>query len=91
MSRQWLPWITSAVTLYGMWLLGSKKRSGWIVGIANQGLWIVTSIAFHTWGFLPLSASLLVTYTRNLLRWRADDIAFAAAQSVDSHTEQERP
>lgn len=68
--KQLLPWLTSAVTLYGMWVIGNKKWYGWLVGLGNQALWIATSIAFAEWGLLPLSACLVVLYTRNLIRWR---------------------
>lgn len=73
MIRQSIPWLTSLFTLLGIWLLGRKNSLGWWVGIANQGLWIATAILFRTWGLLPLTAGLLVIYTRNLILWRRDE------------------
>lgn len=70
MIRTLLPWLTSAGTLLGMWLLSNKRWEGWVVGIANQVLWVATSILYGTWGFLPLTAALLVVYGRGLVRWR---------------------
>jgi hypothetical protein len=70
--RTLLPWVTSAFTLLGMWLLSNKRWEGWVVGIANQVLWVATSIVYGTWGFLPLTAALLVIYGRGLVRWRRD-------------------
>ncbi len=79
MIRTILPWATSAGTLLGMWLIGQKKSAGWIVGLVNQVLWVTFSIMFEAWGLLPLTVALIFIYTRALLRWRADDLAAAAA------------
>lgn len=35
MIRQAVPWATSAVTLWAMWLLSQKRWQGWAVGLAN--------------------------------------------------------
>lgn len=79
MIRTLIPWATSAGTLLGMWLLGQKRSIGWVVGLCNQALWITFAVTFRAWGLLPLTLALLVIYTRNLLRWRRDDLAAAAA------------
>lgn len=68
--KQLIPWLTSAATLWGMYLVGNKNWWGWIVGLFNQVLWIILAVVFHTWGLLPLSACLIVLYARNLTRWR---------------------
>lgn len=70
--RQVIALATSVVTLVGMWMAGNKDWRGWAVGLANQGLWLAFIVAFGAWGLLPLSLALIVTYTRNLIRWRAD-------------------
>lgn len=79
MIRTLIPWATSAGTLLGMWLLGQKRSIGWVVGLVNQALWITFAVTFRAWGLLPLTCALVVIYTRNLLRWRRDDLAEAAA------------
>lgn len=76
--KQLLPWATSAFTLLAMWLIGQKRSVGWVVGLANQVLWVSFAVAFQAWGLLPLTVALIVIYTRALLRWRADDIARGA-------------
>ena len=71
--RALLPWATSAGTLLGMWLVGQKRSVGWVVGLCNQVFWVATSIAYGTWGFLPLTCALIVIYTRALVAWRRDE------------------
>lgn len=70
--RQLIPLATSVVTLVGMWLAGNKDPRAWIVGLANQVLWLAFIVLFGAWGLLPLLVSLVVIYTRNLIKWRRE-------------------
>ncbi len=71
--RQLLPLCLSGVTIYGMWLAGEKRSLGWLVGLLNQIPWLIFIIVFRAWGLLPLTVALVVTYTRNLIRWRSEE------------------
>lgn len=82
MIRQLLPLATSALTLAAMWLLGNKDRRGWIVGLANQGLWLAFIVMFEAWGLLPLCGALIVMYSRNLYRWSREALEPAPTVSV---------
>jgi uncharacterized Tic20 family protein len=75
MARQMLSLVTAALTLWGMWLAGNKRSAGWIVGLVNQAFWLATIVVFEVWGLLPLTAALVVVYSRNLLKWRREDQA----------------
>lgn len=66
----WLPWLLSAITIYTMFLAGSRKRYAWAVGLGNQLLWLVWIIASASWGLLPMNLALWVVYTRNHLKWQ---------------------
>ena len=72
--RQVLPLILSAVTVVMMWKIGDLKVWAWALGLANQGLWLLFCITFEAWGLLPLCGFLIVTYTRNLVKWRRDAV-----------------
>lgn len=69
LMRQLIPLALSVNTVAVMWLAGSKRSLGWLLGLAGQGLWIVFSVVFEAWGLLPLAAVLIVVYARNLWRW----------------------
>lgn len=71
--------LTSAGTLWGMWAAGGKKSYAWVIGLANQVVWLAFIVAFQSWGLLPLSAALVVVYSRNHLRWKREQ---AEAKSV---------
>ena len=75
--------LTSAGTLWGMWAAGGKKSYAWLIGLGNQVVWLAFIVAFQAWGLLPLSASLVVVYTRNHLRWKRE----AAASRTQHATE----
>lgn len=66
-----LPWVLSAITIWTMFLAGNKHRRTWIVGLANQALWLVWIIAAGAWGLLPMNLALWIVYARNHLKWRA--------------------
>ena len=72
MLDQALPLATSLMTLLAMWLVGNKRAAGWVVGLANQILWVAFIVAFNAWGLLPLTVALTFLYTRNLICWRRE-------------------
>ncbi len=63
-----LPWVTSVITLWAVWLSGNNLRLSWKVSLANQALWLVFIVAFRAWGLLPLTLSLAAVFARHLTR-----------------------
>ena len=82
--RQVLPLALSAVTVVMMWKVGDLKVWAWALGLANQSLWLVFIFVFEAWGLLPLCAFLIVTYTRNLVKWRREAALLAAHPPMPS-------
>ena len=68
-ARVYLPWLLSAITIWMTLLAGNKHPRAWLVGLANQGLWLVWIIATASWGLLPMNFALWVVYGRNHLKW----------------------
>lgn len=68
-AKDILPHILSFVTLYVMYLAGKKDPSAWIIGLCNQGFWLVYTISTHTWGFLWLNICLTYIYWNNYRNW----------------------
>jgi len=75
MSKQdiiaYLPWLLSAITIYTMFLAGDRKSYTWLVGLANQALWLTWIVASEAWGLIPMNIALWAVYARNHLKWRA--------------------
>ena len=63
-----LPWLTSAMTLWAVWLSGHNLRLSWRVSLASQALWLGFIVASGTWGLLPLTLSLSAMFASHLAR-----------------------
>ena len=68
--KTFLPWILSALTIWMTLLAGNMHRSAWLVGLANQALWLLWMIVSENWGLIPLNIALWIVYTRNHLKWK---------------------
>ena len=60
-------WIMSAITVWSMWLAGDRKKLAWVLGLINQGLWLLFIFQTKAWGLLPMNVALVITYSRNLI------------------------
>jgi hypothetical protein len=63
-----LPWLTSAMTLWAVWLSGHNLRLSWKVSLTNQALWCGFIVTSGAWGLLPLTLSLAVIFARHIAR-----------------------
>jgi hypothetical protein len=70
--RDYLPWLLSAITIWMTVLAGNKHPKAWLVGGANQGLWLFWIITVGAWGLLPMNIALWIVYGRNHLKWNRD-------------------
>lgn len=65
----YLPWLLSAITIYSMLLAGNKRKGAWLVGLANQALWLVWIVLTKSWGLIPMNLALWFVYGRNYFKW----------------------
>lgn len=70
----YMPWLLSAITIYMTVLAGNKTRWAWLIGIADQVLWLVWIFAAETYGLLPMNAALCIVYARNHLKWMREPL-----------------
>jgi hypothetical protein len=64
----------TVVFLVGLILLGKHNPWGWVLGIADELLWIAYAIATHQWPFIISAVAYTTICARNLRAWRrADD------------------
>lgn len=49
-----------------------RETKIWLIGLANQLLWLVWIGVTGTWGLLPLNIALWIVYSRNHLKWRRE-------------------
>jgi hypothetical protein len=70
-AGQVIPWITSAGTLWAVWLSGRNLRLSWKVSLVNQAVWLAFIVTYDAWGLLPLTLGLSGIFARHL--WRTRD------------------
>jgi len=67
-----MDWIALALTLLGLWLVGSKKPTGFLVGGAGNMIWILWGMIDS--GSLPIiltNVAILFLNMRAWIRWRS--------------------
>lgn len=65
----YLPYLLSAITIWMTVLTGNLHRHTWLLGLANQALWLVWIVVSESWGFIPLNVALWYVYCRNHYKW----------------------
>ena len=61
--------VTSAMTILMMYLLGSKRRIGFAVSLANQPLWLAIALLTGAYGLLPLQVVMTILAIRGWRNW----------------------
>ncbi len=69
MSAAW-SYALAAVGLTGLWLAGSGRAIGWMVGVGAQALWIAYAVATHQWGFILTAVAYAGVYLRGAVKAR---------------------
>ena len=67
-----LDWIAAGLALLGVFLIGQKKRSGFLVCCLCGCLWIVVGIQSKVYGLLLEVVPLLVLNLYNYRKWKND-------------------
>lgn len=68
-----MDWLTGAMTVLSMELIGRKRWQGWAVGLINQTFWLWLVYTRELWGLLPLTAILSWRYIAAIRRWRHEE------------------
>lgn len=63
-------WCLAPFGLLGMYVVGQKKRWGWVLSMTTQSLWAFYAIGTGQYGFLIGTLSYFAVYLRNWLHWR---------------------
>lgn len=65
----YMPWLLSVITIWMTLAAGNKHRLAWLIGLANQALWLSWIVASSAWGLLPMNIALWIVYGRNHWKW----------------------
>jgi hypothetical protein len=64
-------WCLAPFGLLGMYIVGLKRRWGWVVSMITQSLWATYAIGTGQYGFLIGTVSYFIVYLKNWLGWKA--------------------
>lgn len=73
-------WTLEAIGLVGAFFVGRKKWWAWLIMILASLLWIAFGLRTRQYGFSAASIVFLAVYSRNLLRWKADQSSVEPVQ-----------
>lgn len=72
MIAWWWSWLLAGVGVTGLWLAGSHKRAGWMIGLSVQLLWITYAVASGQPGFVVSAFAYGAVNARNMIKWKRE-------------------
>lgn len=64
-----MDWVAAALTLIGLWLVGSKNIYGFVVGMVSNMAWIGWGYGVGAWSVIAINAALFVLNIRAVYLW----------------------
>ena len=65
-----LDWLAASFELSGNWLIGNKRRVGFLLCIVCNILWVIVAFKTGVYGLLLVVIPAFFINTRNFLKWR---------------------
>jgi len=65
-----IDYIAAGLDLTGLYVIGDKKRSGFIIFAIADLLWIQVAFKYEVYGLLLVVIPALVLNMRNFIKWR---------------------
>lgn len=69
----YLPYLLSAISIAQIVMAGNKHPNAWLLGLANQVLWLTWILTSQNYGLLPMNLAIWVVYTRNHFKWKKEE------------------
>lgn len=66
----WWSWTLAGIGVTGIWLIGSGRRIGWMVGVGVQALWIAYAVVTRQWGFVLSALCYGFVNARGWRKWQ---------------------
>jgi hypothetical protein len=65
-------WILAVIGVSGIFLVGRKTISGWLILGVNEFLWIAYSLSTKQYGFIFMALVYMAVYTKSYIHWKRD-------------------
>lgn len=79
-------WCLAPFGLLGMYVVGLRRRWGWVVSMTTQSLWALYAVGTGQYGFLIGTCSYFLIYATNFLRWTHDEDPAASSRSPSNRS-----
>jgi nicotinamide riboside transporter PnuC len=66
-------YILAGLGVLSIYLTGKKLKAGWLVGLANSGLWIVYGLLTQQYGFLVSAIVFIYVQYKNYVAWAKEE------------------
>jgi hypothetical protein len=67
-------WILTFYSLIGVWMVGRKWKSGWLVSLSCQVLWFIYAVTTNQYGFIFSALVFSWIYIVNYRKWKNEGI-----------------
>lgn len=67
-----LDWIAAAFEIFGLWLIGNKKRQGFLSCLICSVLWAIVAYQTKLYGLLIIAVLCFGTHIRNYRKWTGE-------------------
>lgn len=75
--------VLAALGIAGLYLAGSRKAYGWLLGVLAQVLWLIYGLTTEQYGFIVSAFAYGYVYARNYGKWRKEDGRRLEGQDVN--------
>lgn len=67
-----IDFVAAGLELSGLYTVGNKRRTGFLLNIAGDIVWIYVGVVAGLYGLISIAGVALVLNVRNYLKWRKD-------------------
>ncbi len=64
-----LDWLAAILELIGFWLIGRKKRKGFVFCMFCSVVWVIVAYRIKLYGLLVIAILCAITHARNYRKW----------------------
>jgi hypothetical protein len=72
MEQKW-SWILAVIGVSGIFLVGRKTITGWLILSLNECLWTVYGIVTKQYGFIFMATAYTAVYIKSFIHWKKEE------------------
>lgn len=73
MTPDLLGWVATAIVIFGTCLLYNKKKSGWLIRVVGNTLWVIVGFMLGMTSIIACEGTFILVDTIGYLKWRKDE------------------